>query len=61
MPSCFMALDEAQVAQCRQPPVLGHRDARRFLAAVLKREEAEVGEPGDVAGRGVDAEDAAHR
>ena len=34
--------DEAEVAQPGQPPVLGDRDPRRLLAAVLEREESEV-------------------
>ena len=53
--------DEAEVAQRRQPPVLGDGDARRLLAAVLQREQAEVREPRHVAVGRVDAEDAAHQ
>ena len=53
--------DEAEVAQRREPALVGDGDPRRLLAAVLEREEAEVGEPGDVAVVRVDAEDAAHR
>ena len=53
--------DEPEVAQRRQAPVLGDRDPRRLLAAMLQREEAEVREPRDVAVGCVDAEDAAHQ
>ena len=53
--------DEAEVAQRRQPAVLGDGDPRRLLAAVLEREQAEVGEARDVAFGGVDAEHAAHQ
>ena len=35
----------------RQPAVVGDGDPRRLLAAVLEREQAEVGEAGDVARR----------
>ena len=52
--------DEPEVAQPRQPPVLGDGDARRLLPAVLQREQAEVRQPRHVAVGGVDAEDAAH-
>ena len=52
--------DEPEVAQRREPAVVGDRDARRLLAAVLEREEAEVREPRDVVAGRVDAEDAAH-
>ena len=52
--------DEPEVAQRRQPALLGDGDARRLLAAVLEREEPEVREPRDVAVGCVDAEDAAH-
>ncbi len=53
--------DESEIAQAGQPAVLRDRDARRFLAAVLEREEAEVREPRDVAVGRVDPEDAAHQ
>ena len=53
--------DEPEVAQRRQPPVLGDGDARRLLPAVLQREQAEVRQPRHVTVGGVDAEDAAHR
>ena len=52
--------DEAHVPEHRQPRPVGDRDSGRLLAAVLEREEAEVGEPCDVALGPVDAEDAAH-
>ena len=41
--------DEAHVAQHRQPAVVGDGDPGRLLAAVLQREEAEVGDARDVA------------
>ena len=43
--------DEPEVAHPRQPAVLGDRDPRRLLAAVLEREEAEVREARDVVAR----------
>ena len=52
--------DEPEVAQRREPALLGDGDACRLLAAVLEREEAEVREPRDVALGCVHAEDAAH-
>ena len=52
--------DEAEVAQDGEAALVGDRDPRRLLAAVLEREEPEVGEAGDVALGRVDAEDAAH-
>ena len=52
--------DKAHVAERRQSPAVRDRDARRLLAAVLQREEAEVREPRDVAVRSTDAEHAAH-
>ena len=52
--------DEAQIAQRSQAPVLGDRDSRRLLAAVLEREQPEVGQPSDVAVGCIDAENAAH-
>ena len=51
---------EAHVAQRREPARVGDGDARRLLAAVLQREEAEVRDARDVALRRADAEDAAH-
>jgi hypothetical protein len=54
-------IDESHVAHRRQPPALRDRDAGRFLATVLEREEPEVREPGDVALARPDAEDAAHQ
>ena len=53
--------DEPEVAERRQPPLLGDRDAGRLLPAVLEREEPEVREPRDVAVGRVHAEDAAHQ
>ena len=41
------------------PPRWRGRDPGRFLAAVLEREQREVGEPGDVVLGRVDPEDAA--
>ena len=52
--------DESELADGRQPSVLGDRDPRRLLAAVLEREQAEVRETGDVALVGPDSEDATH-
>ncbi len=52
---------EPEVAQRRETPVLGDRDAGRLLAAVLQREQAEVREPCDIAIRCMDPEDAAHQ
>ncbi len=52
---------EPEVAQRREPALVGDRDPGRLLTAVLEREEPEVREPRDVAVRCVDAEDAAHR
>ena len=51
--------DEAHVALGGDVTALRGRDAGRFLAAVLERVEREVGEPGDVLLRCVDAEHAA--
>ena len=51
--------DQAEVALGGDVAALAGRDAGRFLAAVLEREEREVGEPGDVVLGRVDAEDAA--
>ena len=51
--------DQAEVTLGGDVPALAGRDAGRLLAAVLERVEREVGEPGDVLLRGVDAEDAA--
>ena len=53
--------DEPEVAQHGQPAVLGDGDPGRLLAAVLQREQPEVGEPRDVAVGRADAEDAAHQ
>ena len=52
--------DEAHVAQHGQPAAVGDGDSGRLLAAMLKREEAEVREPSHVALDRADAEDAAH-
>ena len=51
--------DEADVAHGHDPAVLADGDARRLLAAVLKRVQGEVREPGDVVLRRIDTEDAA--
>ncbi len=40
--------DEAHVAEHREPALVGGRDARRLLAAMLQREEAEVRDARDV-------------
>jgi hypothetical protein len=53
--------DEPEIAHRRQPSGVGDGDPRRLLAAVLQREQAEVGEPRHVALGRVDPEDAAHR
>jgi hypothetical protein len=53
--------DETHVAQDGDPPPVGNGDSGGLLAPVLEREEAEVGEAGDVPLRPVDAEDAAHQ
>src|SRR5215218_9040479 len=53
--------DEAHVAQHRQPATVRDGDPGRLLAAVLKREEPEVGHARNVAFRCTDAEDAAHQ
>jgi len=52
--------DEAEVAEPGEAAVLGDRDPRRLLPAVLQREEAEVRQPRDVVARRVHAEDSAH-
>ena len=52
---------EPHVAQRRQPPVVGDGDARGLLAAVLQREQPEVGEPRDVAAGRTHTEEAAHQ
>src|SRR4029079_18994676 len=52
--------DEPHVAQRRQPPALGDRDAGRLLPAWLQREEREVRESRHLALGRADAEDAAH-
>ena len=51
--------DEAEVALSGHVAAVAGRDAGRLLAAVLKREEREVGEARDVVLRRVDAEHAA--
>ena len=51
---------ESHVPEDGQPRPVGDGDPGRLLTAVLEGEEAEVGEPRDVALRPVDAEDAAH-
>ena len=53
--------DEPEVAQRRQPALLGDGDPGRLLAAVLEREETEVRQPRDVVAGRADAEDAAHQ
>jgi hypothetical protein len=52
-------VDEALVAHRHDVAVLGGRDARRLLAAVLERVEREIGEAGYLATGRDDAEDAA--
>jgi hypothetical protein len=52
---------EAEVAQRREPCLVGDGNPGRLLTAVLERVQAEVREPRDVAVGGVDAEDAAHQ
>ncbi len=52
--------DEAHVAEHGQSPTFGDGDPCRLLAAVLEREEREVGEPRHVAVVGANSEDAAH-
>ncbi len=52
--------DEAHVPEDGQAALVGDRDPRRFLAAVLKREEPEVRDACDIAIRRADAEHAAH-
>ena len=52
--------DEAHVADDGEPAVVGDGDPGRFLAAVLKREQAEVREARDVSLLRADAEDATH-
>src|SRR4051794_434064 len=51
---------ETEVAQRREPALLGDRDAGRLLAPVLEREQAEGGQPCDIALACIDAEDSAH-
>ena len=51
--------DEPEVAQGHDHPALAGGDARRLLAAVLERVEAEVGQARDVVSGRVDAEHAA--
>ncbi len=52
--------DQSELADGRQPSVLGDRDPRRLLAAVLEREQAEVRETGNVTLVGPDSEHATH-
>ena len=53
--------NQAHVALNAHRRPVGHRDARRFLAPVLKREEPEVSDVGHVDPvLGADAEDPAH-
>jgi hypothetical protein len=52
--------DEAHVAQDGQPATVGDGDAGRFLPSVLKREQPEIRDAGNVTLRGANAEDAAH-
>ena len=52
--------DEAHVADDREAPAVGHRDARGLLPAMLEREEAEVREAGDLAVSRADSEDTTH-
>src|SRR5439155_7209860 len=52
--------DEPEIAERGQAPRLADGDPGRLLAPVLQREEAEVREPGNVATRRPDTEDAAH-
>ena len=52
---------EPHLAHCSDPPAFVDRDPGRFLAAVLKREQAEVREARDVALDRSHAEDAAHQ
>ena len=51
---------EPHLAQRRDPAAVGDGDAGRLLAPVLQGEEAEVGEPRDVARLGTDTEHTAH-
>src|SRR5439155_17638613 len=57
--------DQPHVLHRHHASLVGDGDAGAFLAAVLERVQAEVGQPGDVAIRFadgvVDAEDAAHQ
>ena len=53
--------DEAHVANDGEPAAVGDRDPRGLLAAVLEREQAEVGEARDVPLIRADAEDATHQ
>ena len=53
--------DEAHVAQDGQAALVGDGDPGGLLAAVLEREEPEVGHPRHVALRRADPEDAAHQ
>ena len=51
--------DEPHVAHGHDLARVRRRDPGRFLAAVLKGEQREVGKPGNVTLRGEDAEDTA--
>jgi hypothetical protein len=52
---------EAHVAERGDAPFVRDGDPRRLLAAMLQREEPEVGEARDVAAGSVDTEDPAHQ
>src|SRR5439155_13014256 len=52
---------EPEVAQRREASVVGDGDSGRLLPTVLKREEAEVRQPGHVPAGRVNAEDPAHQ
>jgi hypothetical protein len=52
-------VDQPLVAHRHDVAALRGRDPRRLLAAMLERVQREVGEPGDLAPRGADPEDAA--
>src|SRR5207249_3192554 len=52
--------DEAHVAQHGEAAAVGDGDARGLLSPVLKGEQPEVRDAGDVTVRGANAEDSAH-
>ena len=52
---------EPHVAQRGEPAFVGDRDAGRLLAAMLEREQSEVGQACDVALGRPDSEQAAHQ